>query len=190
MRVLNVGGGTKAIPIPPFFAGWEHVLLDIDPKGGADIVADARDLSSIPEHSFDAVYCSHNLEHYRRHEVESVLRGFARVLKDTGFVHIRVPNAGRVMQQLVEKKADIEDVAYVAPCGPIMFHDILMGYGKEIAASGNDFFAHKTAFTPQLLGRVLQAAGFSQILIYIRDDIWEVESYAFVAGTPGIKYAV
>jgi hypothetical protein len=27
--VLNVGGGTKAIAIPPHFDGWRHDLLDI-----------------------------------------------------------------------------------------------------------------------------------------------------------------
>jgi len=30
-KVLNVGGGSKNIPIPPLYSGWEHVLLDIDP---------------------------------------------------------------------------------------------------------------------------------------------------------------
>ena len=29
--VLNVGGNSKLIPIPPHFGGWRHDLLDIDP---------------------------------------------------------------------------------------------------------------------------------------------------------------
>ena len=30
-KVLNVGGNSKAIPLPPQYAGFDHVLLDIDP---------------------------------------------------------------------------------------------------------------------------------------------------------------
>ena len=68
MRVLNVGGASKTIPIPPHYAGWEHLLLDIDPRGEPDIVCDARELTSLPPAQFDAVYCSHNLEHYYRYD--------------------------------------------------------------------------------------------------------------------------
>jgi hypothetical protein len=66
-RVLNVGGNSKSIPLPPHFSGYKHVLLDIDPKSSADIVCDARRLSELEKEEFDAVYCSHNLEHYYRH---------------------------------------------------------------------------------------------------------------------------
>ena len=99
-RVLNVGGGSKAIPIPPHYAAWEHVLLDIDPAGGPDLVCDARRLDTLPAQQFDAVYCSHNLEHYYRHDTGSVLRGFLHVLKFDGFAEIRVPDLRSVMQKL------------------------------------------------------------------------------------------
>src|SRR5512141_1346388 len=72
--VLNVGGGTKAISIPDYFAGWRHDLLDIDSRGGPDIVCDARELQKLPCGSYDAIYCSHNLEHYYRHDGLKVLR--------------------------------------------------------------------------------------------------------------------
>jgi hypothetical protein len=38
--VLNVGGASKAIPIPDRYAGWEHLLLDIDRRRRPDIVCD------------------------------------------------------------------------------------------------------------------------------------------------------
>src|SRR5579862_1774927 len=41
-RVLNVGGGSKTIPIGAHYADWEHVLADVDPRGGPDIVCHAR----------------------------------------------------------------------------------------------------------------------------------------------------
>jgi hypothetical protein len=35
---LNVGGNSEAIPLPARYAGFEHLLLDIDPKGSPDIL--------------------------------------------------------------------------------------------------------------------------------------------------------
>src|SRR5215510_1625876 len=80
-KVLNVGGNNKAIAIPKHFEGWTHDLLDIDPRGKPDIVCDARKLTSLAPQTYDAVYSSHNLEHYFAHDVPKVLRGFHHVLK-------------------------------------------------------------------------------------------------------------
>src|SRR5439155_12197788 len=89
--VLNVGGGSKKIPIPARYEGWSHVLLDIDPRFGADLIMDARELLATTPQTYDAVYCSNNLEHYYRHDAERVLRGFLHVLKSDGYAEIRVP---------------------------------------------------------------------------------------------------
>ena len=62
--LLNVGGGSKTVAIPAYFNGWTHHLLDIDPSGTPDIVCDARNLQSLEAGRYDAVYCSHNIEHY------------------------------------------------------------------------------------------------------------------------------
>jgi predicted SAM-dependent methyltransferase len=91
-KVLNVGGNSKAIALPPVYQGWENVLLDIDPKGQPDVLCDARELAGLAGGEYDAVYCSHNLEHYHRHDVPKVLAGFRHVLKAEGFAHIRVPD--------------------------------------------------------------------------------------------------
>jgi ubiquinone/menaquinone biosynthesis C-methylase UbiE len=95
---LNVGGNNKSIPLPPHYADFEHLLLDIDPKGSPDIVCDARNLTSLEGDQFDAIYCSHNLEHYYRHDVAKVLTGFLHVLKHDGFAQIRVPDINEVMR--------------------------------------------------------------------------------------------
>jgi hypothetical protein len=81
-RVLNVGGHDKRIPLPPQYAGFEQLLLDIDPAVAPDILCDARELSKLESGQFDAVYCAHNLEHYYRHDVPKVLAGFLHVFKD------------------------------------------------------------------------------------------------------------
>jgi ubiquinone/menaquinone biosynthesis C-methylase UbiE len=162
-RVLNVGGNSKAIALPPEYAAFEHVLLDIDPRTGADIVCDARELTSLAPTQFDAVYCSHNLEHYYRHDVPKVLQGFLHVLKDGGLAHIRVPDIAEVMRIVVNNGLDVEDALYPSSVGPISVHDVIYGYGPEIERSGHDFFAHKVGFTPRLLSKVIHQAGFTRM---------------------------
>lgn len=176
-RLLNVGGNSKAIPLPPIYSGWEHLLLDIDPSGVPDVVCDARQMTSLPAATYDAVYCSHNLEHYFRHDVPKVLAGFRHVLKPEGFVHLRVPDIGAVMKTAVQKNLDIDDLLYQSPAGPITVRDVIYGWGREIERSGNDFFAHKTGFTSNSLAAVLQAAGFANI--FIGTGNLEVIAYAF-----------
>jgi hypothetical protein len=125
------------------------------------------------------VYCSHNLEHYFRHEVPVVLAGFQHVLKDDGFAHVRVPDIGEVMRVAVERKLDIGDVLYQSPAGPITVLDVLYGLGAEIERSGNDFFAHKTGFTHKSLVVALQRAGFPKV--YSSTGNLEVGAVAFKA---------
>jgi len=161
-RVLNVGGGSKDIPLPPQYAGFEQVLLDIDPAGQPDVCCDARELATLDAAQFDAVYCSHNLEHYHRHEVHEVLAGFRHVLKPGGFAHIRVPDIQAVMKSVVERGLDLEDTLYDSPAGPISVLDVVYGLGRQIEASGQDFYAHKTGFSNRGLTRALERAGFAR----------------------------
>ncbi|MGA1303547.1 MAG: class I SAM-dependent methyltransferase [Cyanobium sp.] len=183
-KVLNVGGNNKAIALPPQYADFEHLLLDIDPKGAPDILCDARQLTTLESGQFAAVYCSHNLEHYHRHEVPRVLAGFLHVLQEGGFAHIRVPDLQAVMREVMEKTLDLEDVLYVSPAGPIMVLDVIYGYSVEIERSGHDFYAHKTGFTQKSLLRVLQAAGFQGI--YSGTGNREIRAVAF-KGTPSAE---
>ena len=178
-RVLNVGGNKKEIPLPRYYAGWQHDLLDIDPAVRPDVLCDARELQRLPREQYDSVYCSHNLEHYYPHEVPRVLAGFRHVLKEGGFADIIVPNVGAVMQEAVERKLDIEDVLYVSPAGPITVRDVIYGYGVEIARSGNDFYAHKTGFTEKSLIGVLQDSGFP--IVYVAAGGREIRALAFAA---------
>lgn len=177
--VLNVGGNSKNIPLPELFGGWEHILLDIDPRGKPDVVCDARELTSLTGAKYDAVYCSHNLEHYYRHDAKKVLNGFHHVLKDDGFVHIRVPDMGELMTIVVTNNLDIDDVLYQSPAGPITVRDVIYGYGVEIERSGNDFFAHKTGFTKKSLMRLLTQTGFPCFFVGTGMSTCEVNIIAF-----------
>ena len=179
--VLNVGGQDRTIPIPSHFNGWQHLLLDIDPRGKPDIVCDARNLSKLPAAQFDAIYCSHNLEHYYRHDAMKVLHGFRHVLKREGFVEIRVPDLQSVIQRITAAGMDLDDILYESAQGPIAVLDVFYGLAREIEQSGQDFFAHKTGFTPTLLKSTLQAAGFGFVYVFEMPDIFEARALAFIA---------
>jgi SAM-dependent methyltransferase len=155
-RVLNVGGGSKRIAIPAHYAGWAHLLLDIKPAPDVDIVCDARGLANLQGDAYDAVYCSHNLEHYYPHEVPRVLAGFAHVLRADGFAEIGVPDIAAVLRHAVARDMELDDTLYPSPAGPISVHDVIYGFGPEIAQSGRDYYAHKRGFTRKSLMAALQ----------------------------------
>jgi hypothetical protein len=175
-KVLNVGGGNKGIALPCEYNGWEHLLLDIDPKGNPDIVCDARELKTLNGNTYNAVYCSHNLEHYYRHELPKVLGGFSHLLVEGGFVDIRVPDLEQVMKTVVVKNIDIDDLLYHSPAGPITARDVIYGYGVEIERSGCDFYAHKTGFTPKSLYKILTQNGFP--FVYLSKGQLEIRAIA------------
>ncbi len=178
-RVLNVGGGSKEIPLPAHYGNWRHDLLDIDPKGKPDIVCDARKMDTLAAGQYDAIYCSHNLEHYYPHDAPKVLKGFLHVLKPDGFVELRVPDMNSVMKHVIESNLDIEDVLYQSARGAITARDVFYGWGKEIEASGSDFYAHKTGFTVQSLRALLLRSGFPDVYMFVSEEGFEVLAFAF-----------
>jgi len=163
-RFLNVGGGSKAILVPRHYLGWEHLLLDIDPAGKPDICADAREMEGLQPAQVDAVYCSHNLEHYYEHDVPRVLAGFRHVLKPHGFAEIRVPDIMALMRTVLERGIDIDDRLYDTAMGVVRPKDVLYGFAPEIRNSGQDFYAHKTGFSQQSLTTALRTACFTDVV--------------------------
>jgi hypothetical protein len=180
VRVLNVGGNSKAIPIPACYNGWEHHLLDIDPIGQPDVLCDAVLLKTKGEYrgQYDSVFCSHNLEHYYLHNVPDVLEGFYNVTNDDGYIHVSVPHTLNVMRYIVAYNKELSDPLYNLGDGTaISGHDVMFGWGKQIAASGVDFFAHKCAFTPISLTRLIIEAGFP--FVYIQEEGLNMGAVAF-----------
>lgn len=159
-KVLNVGGGVKGV-LPERFRDYKQVVLDIDPLVRPDICCDAMEMKRfIGRNTYDAVYSSHNLEHFYAHQVPVILGNMNYVLKSGGFVEIRVPDIITALKDMELRGLDLEDTLYMAPCGPIATLDMIYGYRKQIAASGQPFYAHKTAFTPKSMFRLLKETGF------------------------------
>jgi predicted SAM-dependent methyltransferase len=165
MIVLNVGGGPTR-SLPACFDGWEQHLLDIDPAVNPDILCDALEMHTLPAAYYDAVHCSHNLEHFYAHDVPRVLAGFLHVLKPGGEAHIAVPNMQGLFDAMRDRNLDIGDVWYRTTTGmAITFHDVMYGWGP-VMAEGNLFYAHKCGFTATTLSARLREAGFVDLVVW------------------------
>ncbi len=158
--ILHVGCGAYAPDKlhPAFCApGWQEVRLDIDPAADPDIVASITDMHQVADHSVDAVYSSHNLEHLYPHEVPDALREFRRVLRADGFALLTMPDLQAVAECITAR--GLTEPAYMSGLGPITPLDMLYGYGPAMA-HGNLFMAHRGGFTGNSLLACLSRAGF------------------------------
>lgn len=140
-----------------------QVRMDIDKECAPELVLDALELVNQPADAYHAVYCSHTLEHFYRHDVAKVLAGMHHVLRPEGSVEVYVPDLGALFARIRQGSLDITDVWYRTGNGtPITFHDVLFGWGQMLQ-SGNLYYAHKCGFTNVHLHAQLRAAGFTDI---------------------------
>jgi predicted SAM-dependent methyltransferase len=185
--MLNVGAGSRTIALPRHFEGWKCDRLDIDANVRPDICLDARELTQLPGGTYDAIYSSHNLEHFHRRDAVKVLRGFRHVLKPEGFVEVIVPDLGALFERVVQEKLDVDDVLYNSPAGPIQVRDMIYGYHKEIEESGNDFFLHKTGYTVKSLSALFVTSGFPHGYVARGDPLALVGFFFIQAPSPSMR---
>lgn len=99
MKKLHLGCGNVFIP------GFIHVdLMDfshIDYKQSID------DLSNFEDNSVDLIYACHVLEHFKRNEIEKVLKEWHRVLKPGGVLRLSVPGFEEIVS-IYSKHKDIK----------------------------------------------------------------------------------
>jgi SAM-dependent methyltransferase len=124
-RVLHIApepGVSAALSTAPFL---DTVTLDVDEDADVQVHADARDLP-FEDGSFDAVLCSHVLEHIPE-DVEAA-REMARVLRTDGLALIQVPvdlGLGKTYETSAPTPADRE-----REYGQ---HDHVRVYGPDVA---------------------------------------------------------
>lgn len=149
--VLHVGCGHTSLP--DWFSEYDEVRLDIDPGCKPDIVANATDLGEIGP--FDAVYCSHTLEHLYPHELPIALAEFRRVLREGGALVAFVPDLDGIRAT--------DEVVYQSPCGPITGLDMI--YGKISYLQESPQMAHHNGFVAATLSKALELAGFDGVSV-------------------------
>lgn len=147
--------------------------MDINPKVEPDIVADMTDMKAqVESGSMDAVYSSHNIEHLYAHRVPVALGEFHRVLKEGGMLLITLPDMQAVAKHIAE--GNLDGALYESPLGDISPLDIMYGHRGSLA-KGNEYMAHKMAFTARTLGIFLKDAGFSDIQVQRKKlNLWAV----------------
>ncbi len=188
--VLNVGGGSGGIQLPGHYHGWREVRLDIDPNVRPDICLDARLLAQLPAATYDAVYCSHNLEHFHRRDAGKVISGFRHVLKPEGFVEVIVPDLDTLFKRVVGENLDVDDVLYESPLGPIRVRDVIYGLSTEVENSGNDFYLHKTGYTAKSLKALFAANGFPHGIVGSSDPVLLMGLFFIQAPDPKTRAAI
>lgn len=175
-KVLHVGCGSATIRkmTSGFQQGWKEVRFDINPNVNPDIVGTITDMVAVPSESVDAVYSSHNVEHVHWFQVGPMLREFWRVLRPDGFLVVTCPNIQAVAEQVA--KGNLTDPLYVSPIGPISAMDIMFGHVASIKR-GEEYMAHRCAFTRETLIGALEEAGFPTIGSSRRGyDLWALAS--------------
>ncbi len=176
-KVLHVGCGptTIAAMTPGFQQGWTEIRFDIDPNVRPDIVGTITDMVAVADGSVDAVYSAHNLEHVYGHQVDGVLREFQRVLAPDGFAVINCPDIQTVAQHVAEGR--LTDTLYMSGAGPISALDVLYGHGAAIA-DGEEYMAHRTAFTAQTLVAAVKKSGFGSVMLMRRPAYFDLWAFA------------
>jgi len=178
-KLLNVGGKNRDIPTSSHFSNWEQIILDLDPSANPDVLCDARNMQTLESGIYDAVHCSHMLEHFHLHEIAKILDGFAHVLKSTGYVEVWVSDILAVMRHVTENNLDLHDTLYNAPTGAVDVIDVLYGWQKHISLSRNEFYSHKAAFSPKTLSDLLNKHGFRYQLPLVRNLHFDIGIAAF-----------
>jgi len=136
---LHLGCGERYIP------GFIHV--DIRKSPCIDVIAFADKLP-FKSGSVDMIYACHLLEHFRRHQVENVLREWYRVLKRDSLLRIAVPDFEAIVD-VYEKYKDVE---------------LIMGllYGGQ----DYEYNFHHVAFDFKYLEKLLIKVGFKNVHSY------------------------
>src|SRR5438309_8665504 len=139
--LVNLGSGRKGQSrLPAMFTEWREFRVDVDPNSAPDLLSDITDLSAIKSGSVDAVWSAHAIEHLYLHQVRKALEEARRILADDGFLCLIVPDLQSIAGYLVNDR--LLDVIYQSAAGPVTAHDMLFGYGHDLAL-GNFHMAHK-----------------------------------------------
>lgn len=137
---LHLGCGKRHI------AGFVHI--DAVEYPHIDHVATIDALPFIPDNSIELIYTCHVLEHFKRNDVNRVLREWHRVLRPGGILRVSVPDFAKLVEVYLRSR-DIRQVI-----GPI--------FGRQ------DYLynIHYNVFDERSLAETLESAGFVDVRPY------------------------
>jgi len=137
---LHLGCGRRHI------AGYVHI--DAVDYPHVDHVSSIDNLSFLQDHSVDVIYNCHVLEHFKRRDVQRVLREWHRVLVPGGLLRVSVPDFAALCD-VYQRSRDLKLVI-----GPI--------FGRQ------DYLynIHYNLFDFETLRKQLEEAGFCDVRRY------------------------
>jgi len=140
MKKLHLGCGKVYIP------GFIHIdLMDFD---HIDYKIPADNLSIFEDNSADLIYACHILEHFKRQEIEKVLKEWFRVLKPNGVLRISVPGFEEIIK-IYQK-----------------FNDLNLVLGPLVGGQTYLYNFHYMVFDFKSLSEMLTKIGFKSIERY------------------------
>jgi len=164
-RLLHAGCGPKVMKPPREYAAMKEVRLDKNPSVNPDVLASIVAMPMLEDDSFDAIFCSHVLEHCYFHEVAMALAEFERVLKPGGELKILAPDLQAIGGKVALDQADC--VLYQSSIGVVTALDVMYGHRASVT-TGNLHMAHHCGFTQRTLRDSLNAVGFVSVEV-VRD---------------------
>jgi len=171
-KCLNIGSRSSSIELPHLLVdNFDIINLDVDPNTEPDICADLLSLplrQELPlgqgglrtKGMFDAVYCSHVLEHFSPHESMAALRAIAFVLKPSGFAIIRIPSLEMLVQHCQAHGLGFQESLHEFTGIPrgVSGQNVIFGMPLE-----GEWMRHKRHYTGLELVQELQASGFPEV---------------------------
>ena len=104
-RYLHIGCGSVILPEP-----FEN--LDTRQLEGVDHISEAYPMP-FEDDTFDLVYSSHVLEHFKKAETQSIVSEWVRILKPGGIIRLSVPS----LESLIKIYKITGDMDYII--GPL-----------------------------------------------------------------------
>jgi len=141
---LHIGCGKR------FIQGYKHV--DIISYEHIDFVQDAMDLHLIQNETVSEIYACHVLEHFKRHQIETVLIEWNRVLKVGGVLRLSVPNFNAIIEEYLQHG------------------DISKLQGLLYGGQTYDYNFHHVVFDLEHITLLLVNAGFGNVNTYNWQD--------------------
>lgn len=152
-RVLDMGAGVGLFvgllqeeSIPAVGVERNPALVDYGRGMGLDLIeADALEFLYTTDQQFDAVYCSHFVEHLPVAQVQSLLKGLARVLEEGGLAVVVFPDPESIRAQLFGFWRDPEHVRFYHPD---LVASLALAAGLSCEWSSYEDQPHQTNFFP------------------------------------------
>jgi predicted SAM-dependent methyltransferase len=123
MKIANLGSGSMV---------KSEGIINVDCRDlpTVDVVADVTKLP-FKKGELDGVMNRNLIEHFGRHEIEGLLKEWARVIKKGGFIQVETVDMGRTMDRWRDiPEENLLDGALGAQTYPENFHKML--FTKEI----------------------------------------------------------